>query len=146
MSAFAASYFLVSLAGAFDSLRRHPLEIVALLCLDLFAGTAFPTAADRPTPAAQGDQVPGLIEPDRSIALGDALSDDREQLVVGHFAAADRKVGGALESRFVQLLGVRQSHGMGRDGDIVLARLIDNRAIEGGVSVLSFHPGRPPRS
>ena len=99
MSAFAASScFPGALAGAFDNLRRHPLEIVALLCHDLLARQHFPQQRVVPRLRTQGGQVPGLIEPDRSIALGDALSDDREQLLVGQFPAADRNVGGAHES------------------------------------------------
>ena len=139
------SCFPGALTGAFDNLLRHPLEIVALLCHDLFARQHFPQQRVVPRLRTQGSQVPGLIEPDRSITLGDALPDDREQFLVGHFPAADRNVGGAHESRFVQLLGVRQTHGMRGDGDIVLARLIDNCSIERRcqcleLSLSSVHP------
>jgi len=38
---------------------------------------------------------------------------------------------GALETHFVQLLGIRQFHGMGRHRNIVFPGLVDNRSING---------------
>jgi hypothetical protein len=127
------------LAVASDGVRRHLRQRTAPLLLDLLGSICVaqqwiveprgPFSALRLHPGRRHIRRHPNVRP---IALGDALLDDRNQLVVHGLSPAHWNVQPALDARAHQVLGIRQRDVVNTDGHVVLQRLGDNRAIENG--------------